>query len=117
VRWLCFVGALLMLGQGHPADIASGVHLFYTDTGGSGAPVVFLHAATGSVRSWDHQTPAFAQAGYRVIAFDRRGWGRTTTGPGAALGTAADAGAGFHRETLTRQPATADDAEDAEVHV
>ena len=67
-----------------------GVKLFYTDTGGSGVPVVLMHAATGSVRAWEHQTPAFTKAGYRVIAFDRRGWGRTTTEPGAAQSTAAD---------------------------
>jgi pimeloyl-ACP methyl ester carboxylesterase len=67
-----------------------GAKLFYTDTGGSGVPVVLMHAATGSVRAWEHQTPAFTRAGYRVIAFDRRGWGRTTSEPGAAPGTAAD---------------------------
>ena len=68
-----------------------GVRLWYTDTGGRGAPVVFLHAATGSSRTWEHQLPAFTQAGYRVIAYDRRGWGRSvidTTGP--QPGTAAD---------------------------
>jgi pimeloyl-ACP methyl ester carboxylesterase len=42
------------------------------------------------VRAWEHQTPAFTRAGFRVIAFDRRGWGRTTSEPGAASGTAAD---------------------------
>ena len=41
-------------------------------------PVILLHAATGSSRVWEYQIPAFAAAGYRVIAFDRRGWGRTT---------------------------------------
>jgi pimeloyl-ACP methyl ester carboxylesterase len=40
-------------------------------------PVVFLHAATGSSRVWEYQIPAFTAAGYRVVAFDRRGWGRT----------------------------------------
>src|SRR6202453_3131962 len=54
-----------------------GARIFYRDTGGSGAPVILLHAATGSSRVWDYQIPAFAAAGYRVIAFDRRGWGRT----------------------------------------
>jgi pimeloyl-ACP methyl ester carboxylesterase len=53
--------------------------------------VVLLHAATGSSRVWEYQIPAFAAAGYRVIAFDRRGWGRTainSTEP--QPGTAAD---------------------------
>src|SRR5436190_799939 len=84
VRWLSLVG-LLMVAQG-PA----GVHLFYTDSGGSGVPVVLMHAATGSVRAWEHQTPAFVKAGYRVIVFDRRGWGRTTVDPNTPPGTAAD---------------------------
>src|SRR5579862_6836252 len=55
-----------------------GARIFYRDTGGSGTPLILLHAATGSSRSWEYQIPAFAAAGYRVIAFDRRGWGRTT---------------------------------------
>lgn len=41
------------------------------DTGGKGAPIVFLHAATGHGGMWRHQLPAFAAAGYRCIAFDR----------------------------------------------
>jgi pimeloyl-ACP methyl ester carboxylesterase len=68
-----------------------GVRLWYRDTGGGGQPVVFMHAATGSSRVWDYQIPAFTAAGYRVIAFDRRGFGRTTLAPGGAQpGTAAD---------------------------
>ena len=67
-----------------------GARLWYTDTGGAGIPLVLMHAATGSVRAWEHQTPAFTRAGFRVIAFDRRGWGRTVPDPGGAPGTAAD---------------------------
>jgi len=67
-----------------------GLHLDYTDTGGNGTPLVLMHAATGSTRSWEHQTPAFVKAGYRVIAFDRRGWGRTTVDANTPAGTAAD---------------------------
>jgi len=68
-----------------------GVRLFYRDSGGSGAPVVFLHAATGSSRVWEYQIPTFTAAGYRVIAFDRRGWGRTVIDPaGPQPGTGAD---------------------------
>ena len=68
-----------------------GVRLWYVDTGGNGVPVVFLHAATGSVRNWEYQVAAFTKAGYRFLAFDRRGWGRSaidSTGP--QPGTAAD---------------------------
>jgi len=68
-----------------------GVRIFYEDTGGSGVPVVFLHAATGSSRVWEHQIPAFTAAGYRYISFDRRGWGRTVVDPaGPQPGTGAD---------------------------
>ena len=63
--------------------------LNYTDTGGTGVPVVLMHAATGSVLAWEHQTPAFVKAGYRVIAFDRRGWGKSTA-DAKSPGTAAD---------------------------
>jgi pimeloyl-ACP methyl ester carboxylesterase len=54
-----------------------GVHLWYTDTGGSGVPVVFMHAASGTSDSWVHQVPAFGERGYRCVAYDRRGWGRS----------------------------------------
>lgn len=68
-----------------------GAHIFYRDTGGNGTPVVFLHANTGSSRVWEYQIPAFTAAGYRIIAFDRRGWGRTEIDPsGPQPGTAAD---------------------------
>jgi pimeloyl-ACP methyl ester carboxylesterase len=68
-----------------------GAKLWYIDSGGSGVPVVFLHPATGSVRIWEYQIPAFTAAGYRFIAYDRRDFGRTiidpSTGPqpGAAV--------------------------------
>jgi pimeloyl-ACP methyl ester carboxylesterase len=52
---------------------------------------VFLHAATGSSRVWEYQIPPFLAAGYRFVAFDRRGWGRTTIEPaGPQPGTGAD---------------------------
>jgi pimeloyl-ACP methyl ester carboxylesterase len=58
-----------------------GVHLWYQDTGGTGVPVIFMHAASGTCESWVHQLPAFAAAGYRSIAYDRRGWGRSRPDP------------------------------------
>ena len=64
--------------------------MFYRDSGGSGVPVVFLHAATGSSRVWEYQIPVFTAAGYRFIAPDRRGWGRTVVEPaGPQPGSAA----------------------------
>jgi pimeloyl-ACP methyl ester carboxylesterase len=52
-----------------------GVALGYRDSGGSGTPIVLLHANTGTSASWGPQFAHFTSAGYRVIAFDRRGWG------------------------------------------
>jgi len=76
----------------HEAHVSvPGARIFYTDTGGSGVPVVLLHAATGSGRVWEYQIPALTAAGYRVIAFDRRGWGRTVVdASGPQPGTGAD---------------------------
>jgi pimeloyl-ACP methyl ester carboxylesterase len=68
-----------------------GVRIWYGDTGGSGVPVVFIHAATGSSRVWEHQLPAFTAAGYRVVVYDRRGFGRSVIDPaGAPPWTGAD---------------------------
>jgi pimeloyl-ACP methyl ester carboxylesterase len=99
MRWVTLAGVLLAtmgaqraaapaVHEGH-AELA-GVRLWYTDTGGTGAPVVLMHAATGSSRVWEHQIPAFTKAGHRVIAFDRRGWGRTVVAADAPPATAAD---------------------------
>lgn len=58
-----------------------GVHLWYTDTRGTGTPVIFLHAASGTSESWVYQLPVFTAAGYRCITYDRRGWGRSQPTP------------------------------------
>jgi pimeloyl-ACP methyl ester carboxylesterase len=58
-----------------------GVKLYFTDSGGSGTPIVLLHSNTGNSDIWTPQIAAFSKAGYRVIAFDRRGWGRSTPDP------------------------------------
>ena len=84
------VTALLAQAPGAYAPLP-GVRIFYRDSGGNGIPVVLLHAATGSSEVWEYQIPAFTAAGYRVIAFDRRGWGRTTIDPaGPQPGVAAE---------------------------
>lgn len=54
-----------------------GARLWFEDSGGAGPAAVLLHAGTGSCRMWRHQVPAFAGAGLRCIAYDRRGHGRT----------------------------------------
>lgn len=58
-----------------------GVRLWYEDTSGSGAPVVFLHARSGTADSWAYQVPAFSAAGYRCITYDRRDSGRSEPDP------------------------------------
>jgi pimeloyl-ACP methyl ester carboxylesterase len=62
-----------------------GVRLWFTDTGGNGEPVVLMHAITGTSESWQPQIAPLAARGYRVVAFDRRGWGKSladaSTGP------------------------------------
>jgi pimeloyl-ACP methyl ester carboxylesterase len=65
---------------GHHADLP-GVKLWFTDTGGTGTPIVLLHANTGTVVSWEAQATAFSRQGFRVIAFDRRGWGKSLADP------------------------------------
>lgn len=68
-----------------------GVRLWFTDSGGDGEPVVFVHAATGSSRVWEYQRAAFTSRGYRVITYDRRGYGRSVADPsGPQPGTGAD---------------------------
>ncbi|HWV94578.1 MAG TPA: alpha/beta fold hydrolase, partial [Vicinamibacterales bacterium] len=51
-----------------------------------------MHAITGTSESWVPQIDALSRAGYRVIAFDRRGWGRSLADPasGPQPGHAAD---------------------------
>ena len=68
-----------------------GVNLWYTDTGGSDTPVIFLHAASGTCESWVYQLPVFTAAGYRCICYDRRDWGRSqTTAPDHDPGNLSD---------------------------
>jgi non-heme chloroperoxidase len=55
---------------------ADGTQNFYQDWG-SGQPVVFSHGRPLSSDDWDAQMPFFLHYGYRVIAHDRRGHGRT----------------------------------------
>jgi len=50
------------------------IELHYADVG-AGKPVVLIHGWPLSARSWESQVPALVDAGYRVIAYDRRGFG------------------------------------------
>jgi len=53
------------------------VNLHVDDTGGAGRPVVLIHGWPLSGESWSEQIPALTAAGYRVISYDRRGFGRS----------------------------------------
>src|ERR1700745_2232428 len=53
-----------------------GIEIFYKDWG-SGQPIVFSHGWPLSTDDWDAQLLFFLQHGYRVIAHDRRGHGRS----------------------------------------
>ncbi len=71
-----------------------GTEIFYKDWG-VGQPIVFHHGWPLSADDWDAQMLFFLQHGYRVIAHDRRGHGRSTqTGKGNDMDTyAADVAA------------------------
>lgn len=49
----------------------------YVKDWGSGRPVVFAHGWPLDADSWDFHAMAIAQAGYRAISYDRRGFGRS----------------------------------------
>ena len=53
------------------------VEIHYEDHG-SGKPVVLIHGWPLSGRSWEAQVPALIAAGYRVITYDRRGFGQSS---------------------------------------
>lgn len=54
---------------------SNGITLSYSDTGGDGRPVVLIHGWPLSGASWAGQQAALQDAGYRAIAYDRRGFG------------------------------------------
>jgi non-heme chloroperoxidase len=61
------------VGQENSADI----EIYYEDHG-TGRPVVLIHGYPLSGRAWDKQALALLDAGYRVITYDRRGFGKSS---------------------------------------
>ena len=53
------------------------LELHVEDTGSSGRPVVLIHGWPLSGAAWKAQVPALSEAGFRVITYDRRGFGRS----------------------------------------
>jgi len=69
---------------------SDGTKIFYKDWG-SGQPIVFSHGWPLSSDDWDSQLMFFVERGYRVVAHDRRGHGRSTqTGDGHDMDHYAD---------------------------
>jgi non-heme chloroperoxidase len=73
---------------------SDGIELFYRDWG-AGRPVVFVHSMLMSSDMWQHQMLHLAEHGYRTLAYDRRGHGRSD-----------DPGAGYEFDTLADDLAT-----------
>jgi pimeloyl-ACP methyl ester carboxylesterase len=65
----------------------SGARLWFWDTGGDGDVVVLSHPASQSSAIWMYQQPVLARAGYRVVAYSRRGFDRSEAGRSADRGT------------------------------
>lgn len=69
---------------------ADGTRLFHKDWG-AGPTVVFVHAWSLDSTMWEYQFQAFLEAGFRCVAMDRRGHGRSDVpGYGYDLDTLAD---------------------------
>jgi pimeloyl-ACP methyl ester carboxylesterase len=64
--------AYLSVGKENSGDI----NLYYEDHG-AGKPVVLIHGWPLSGQSWEKQTTALLAAGFRVITYDRRGFGNS----------------------------------------
>lgn len=56
---------------------SSPISLYYEDHG-SGQPVVMIHGYPLNSASWEKQVPVLLNAGYRVISYDRRGFGKSS---------------------------------------
>lgn len=60
-----------------PTSSSEHVRLHIEDSGGSGRPVVLIHGWPLSAEAWKEQVGPLRDAGYRVITYDRRGFGRS----------------------------------------
>lgn len=65
--------AMLTVGQENNTDIQ-----IYFEDHGSGQPVVLIHGYPLDGASWGKQQRALLAAGYRVITYDRRGFGKSS---------------------------------------
>src|SRR5207245_10416384 len=58
-------------------ETAVGIDRYYEDQS-SGKPVVLIHGYPLSGASWEKQVPVLLDAGYRVITYGRRGFGKSS---------------------------------------
>jgi non-heme chloroperoxidase len=58
-------------------ELSDGTELYFNDLG-SGMPVVLIHGWPLSSDMWEHQVSFLVQNGYRVITYDRRGFGKSS---------------------------------------
>jgi len=56
---------------------STNINLYYEDHG-SGSPIILIHGYPLSGASWEKQVPVLLDAGYRVITYDRRGFGKSS---------------------------------------
>jgi non-heme chloroperoxidase len=56
---------------------SSDIELYYEDHG-SGKPIILIHGYPLNGASWEKQLPVLLNAGYRVITYDRRGFGKSS---------------------------------------
>jgi non-heme chloroperoxidase len=59
------------------AENSGSIEIYYEDHG-TGSPVVLIHGFPLNGASWEKQVPVLLDAGYRVITYDRRGFGKSS---------------------------------------
>ena len=70
-------------------DVA-GARLWYWDTGGPGPALILCHPASQGCLIWEYQREVFAEAGYRVMGYSRRGHHPSEIGAADSPGTTLD---------------------------
>ena len=62
-----------------PFEMINGMRIYY-ETHGTGDTIVLLHHGFGCTKIWKHIYPRFVEKGYRVVMYDRRGYGQSERG-------------------------------------
>ena len=65
-------------GANRGSAMAEKVELHVEDSGGAGRPVILVHGWPLSGAAWEKQVPVLRDAGFRVLTYDRRGFGRSS---------------------------------------